>query len=84
MPQCTLCGNDMRIPRDDHRLRINMEILKLKDSDQDGEHRGNQPSLLRGQNSQLIGWQVNPEAVTDNKQKRHRKMTDKGREYDAE
>lgn len=48
----------MRIPTEDHSLRINMENLKLKDSDQGEEHRGNQPSLLRGQNNQLIGEQV--------------------------
>ena len=42
----------MRIPSDDHNLRISMENLKLKDSDQGEEHiRGNEPSLLRGQNN---------------------------------
>ena len=35
-----------------------MENLKLKDSEQGEEHRGNQLSLLRGKNNQLIGGQV--------------------------
>lgn len=36
-----------------------MENLKLRDSDQDVEHiRGNQPSLLRGQNNQLTDEKV--------------------------
>ena len=48
----------MRMPSDDHSLRINMENLKLKDSDPGEEHRGKQPILLRGQNNQLIGGQV--------------------------
>ena len=58
IPQYTQCGNDMRMPSDDHSLRINMGNLKLKDSDPGEEHRGKQPSLLRGQNNQLIGGQV--------------------------
>ena len=49
----------MRIPSDDHSLRISMENLKLKDSDEGEEHiRGNQPRLLRWQNNELIGRQV--------------------------
>ena len=35
-----------------------MENLKLKDSGQGEEHRGNQLSLLRVQNNQLIRGQV--------------------------
>lgn len=74
-----------------------MENLKLKDIDQSKEHtRGNQLNLLRGQNNKMMGGQVdqvkddwnqvqlvavNPEVVIDNKQKCHRRMTDKGREY---
>ena len=52
-------GNDMRIPNNNHSLGISMENLKLRDSDQGAEHiRGNQPSLLRGQNNQLTDEKV--------------------------
>ena len=48
--------NDMKIPSDDHSLRISMEYLKLKDSEQGEKHiRANKPSLLSEQNNQLIG-----------------------------
>ena len=52
-------GNHMRIPNNNQSLRISMRNLKLRDSDRGVEHiRGNQPSLLRGQNNQLTDEKV--------------------------
>ena len=88
-------GNDV-VSSEYHNLRISIENLRLRDDCQSEQHiRGNHQVSLRGQSSQLVYGQsdqakdvlkqlelcaVHPEEA-GSRDKRQRKMTDKGREY---
>ena len=87
--------NDV-VSSENHNLRISMENLMLRDDCQSEQHvRGSHQVSLRGQNSQLVDGQsdqakdvlkqleicaAHPEEA-GSMDKRHRKITDKGREY---
>ena len=75
-------GNDV-VPTEDHNLRISMENLRLRDDCQREEHIRGSHQISNDVLKQFEVCAAHPEEA-GSMDKRHRKMTDKGRGYRKE